>query len=111
MCASGCLPSRLLRHTRQQGRPCGIISLSGEAPSAAARRLSGPAGTRDTHLGADRAHPASECATMPDQFLARLDQLSAAFARIEERAPWVRARFAVKAGKFTFFLLGRPLGV
>src|SRR5260370_5302588 len=43
---------------------------------------------------------------MPDSILGRLDQLSAAFARLADRAPWVRAAFTVKAGKFGMFSLG-----
>ncbi len=47
---------------------------------------------------------------MHDEILARLDQLSTAFARLANRAPWVRAGFTVKAGRFGFFGLGRPDG-
>jgi hypothetical protein len=43
---------------------------------------------------------------MPDPILGRLDQLSAAFTRLADRAPWVRAAFTVKAGKFGWFGFG-----
>src|SRR5437773_2514576 len=60
--------------------------------------------------GADRAGPASECAAMPEEIHARLDQLSAAFARLADRTPWVRASFTVNGGRFGLFGFGRPGG-
>src|SRR5256885_367258 len=59
-----------------------------------------------THGGAIRVGPASECVKMADQLLARVEQLSSAFARLEARASWVRAGFTLKAGRFGFFGLG-----
>ena len=45
---------------------------------------------------------------MSDQVFARLDQLSNAFGRIADHAPWVRARFIVGPGKLGVFVLGPP---
>jgi hypothetical protein len=46
---------------------------------------------------------------MSEQIYARLNVLSDAFARLDERAPWVRAALIVNPGKFTWFALGRPV--
>jgi hypothetical protein len=41
--------------------------------------------------------------------VSRITDLKADFQRIADRAPWVRAGFTVKAGKFGMFVLGHPV--
>jgi hypothetical protein len=45
---------------------------------------------------------------MSDQILARLDQLTAAFTRIADRASWVRAVFTVIERRVRLIRMGRP---
>ena len=43
-------------------------------------------------------------------FDSQITNLKAEFQRVADRAPWVRARFTLKEGKFSMFILGSPVG-
>lgn len=47
---------------------------------------------------------------MSVELLARLDQISNAFARIADRADWIRAIFTIRAGKVGMLAFGHPGG-